>query len=105
MDERIEQAIKDLKESGYVVYNHGILFAMTIPNMAQIKLIPWTKVRKITYVPAQGNNVAWLNFEVWQSEQINFTVNLKSTANVENVYSYLAGKFADYLTSYKVTAL
>jgi len=100
MDDSEKKAIEELREGGYVVYDDGILYTVTKTEkdaFSQIEIVPWKEIRRIFYLPPRGGNNSRLDIYLW-SPAGQFTIALKPGAYLENVYKYLASKFASALT-------
>ena len=96
MDEFEQKAIKELRESGYIVYNDGILFKCKQEGHSmKIEIIPWINVRNIIKYEHLKNTV---NVYLWGSEPIEFFMELKPGVDADNIFNYLMDKFTTALT-------
>lgn len=88
------QAIEDLREGGYVLYDYGILFRTKREDFSKTEIVPWTKIRDITYTNLTPVNI---DMAVWETQSGGIYIRLKPGINGENVYKYLENKFKSAL--------
>jgi hypothetical protein len=88
------QAIDDLREGGYVLYDHGILFTTKREDFVKIEIVPWIKIRDITYTNLTPANI---DMAVWETQSGGIYIRLKLGSDGENVYKYLENKFKSAL--------
>lgn len=98
MDATEVRAIKVLRESGYTIYDDGIVFnSKEEGHSSKIEIIPWKQIRNIIRYTHMHNTIDVL---LWRGKESAFLITLKPlpSKDLDEVFDYLAAKFTAALT-------